>query len=300
MTLLFGAIEAGGTSFRCAIGNETETIDSVEFSTGAPGETLRRAAEFVTTRGPVAALGVAMFGPLDLKTGRTLRTPKSAWQDIDVRGELQRAARTTVCIETDVNAAALAEWHARRERSSSPFVYVTVGTGIGGGAVVHGTPLHGILHPEMGYMRVARHVDRAGCVDAWEGACAFHGACVEGLASGAAIQKRTGRRADELDDGHPVWDSVADALSQLVNNLVLVLSPSHVVLGGGVMARHGLRERVATQTDALLAHYLPARTSADPLILEPVYAHSGLAGAFALARGSHLPSAPENGPRSAA
>lgn len=302
MSALFGAIEAGGTAFRCAVGDGNSTTDFVEFPTTTPEDTLARACDFFAAHSNLAALGVAMFGPLDFARGRTLATPKHGWQDVPVVDTLEQKLGTPVAIDTDVNAAALAESQAHRALPNAPFVYITVGTGIGGGWVLDGRPVHGILHAEMGHMRVARFVFENGSVDTWAGSCPFHGACAEGLASGSAIEARTQTSARELASDDPVWAAVANALAQVLVNVTLTLSPSHVVLGGGVMRRPGLRERVAAEREALLANYLPRpSTHADgtPFVLEPRHVHSGLAGAFALARRSHLPSAPQNGPRSA-
>src|SRR5688500_5656056 len=242
---LVGGIEAGGTKVVCAVGTGPDDVRAeARVPTTTPAETLGRVVAFFAeqaARAPLAALGVACFGPIDLDPrsptfGWITTTPKPGWRDVDVVGPLRAALRVPVAFDTDVNAAALAEQRWGAGQRLGTLVYVTVGTGIGGGAVVDGRPLHGLVHPEMGHVRVPH--DRAR--DPFDGICPAHGDCWEGLATAPAIAARWGRPPETLPDDHPAWALEARYLALGLANLVLTLSPERVVLGGGVMARAAL------------------------------------------------------------
>jgi len=219
-------------------------------------------------------VGVATFGPLDLEAGATLRTPKPGWDGVPIRRWLEERLGVPVKVETDVNAAALAEARWGAARGCDPVVYVTVGTGIGGGVVVRGEPLHGRLHPEMGHL--AAPVIEG---DEWPGVCPFHGRCFEGLASGPAIAARVGRPAKEIPDEDPVWALCARYLGQLMANAALMLSPERIVLGGGVGGRPGMLKRVRAATMGALGGYLQMR---EDLVVAPHFEDPGLVGALGL------------------
>ena len=280
MGALFGGMEAGGTKFLCAVGRGPDTAAETRIPTTTPAETLGAAITFFEKHGPLAALGVASFGPVDLDPRSTTwgfitTTPKPGWAHTDVVGPLRRALRVPVAFETDVNAAALAEqrWGAARDAAS--VVYVTVGTGIGGGAVVNGRPVHGLVHPEMGHQRVPH--DRAS--DPFPGVCPHHGDCWEGLAAAPALAARWGAPPESLPDDHPAWDLEARYLALGLANLLLTLSPERLVLGGGVMSRPGLLPRVRTLVDEIVGGYVPTAVIAPPALGD----RSGLLGALALA-----------------
>jgi fructokinase len=250
---VLGGIEAGGTKWVCAVGDELAT-----FPTTTPDETLGRAIEFFAGR-ELEALGVGCFGPVDLARGSIAATPKPGWQDVEVAAPLRAALGVPVAFDTDVNAAALAE---HRETSVDDLLYVTVGTGIGGGAVVGGRLVHGLVHPELGHMRVPRAPG-----DAFAGSCPFHGDCLEGLASGTALQERG---TDEFE---------AHYLALGLANAIAVLSPQRIVLGGGVMKTPGLLDRVRAGVERLVAGYV-----ARPEIVAPVLGdRAGVVGAVCLA-----------------
>ena len=258
---LTGAIEAGGTKFLCAVGTGPDDVRAeAQVPTTTPAETLERVVAFFArqaARAPLAALGVASFGPVDLDPrsptfGFITTTPKPGWRGVDLVGPLRRILGVPVAFETDVNAAALAEQHWGAGRGLATVVYVTVGTGIGGGVVVDGRPLHGLVHPEIGHVRVPH--DRAR--DTFVGVCPAHGDCWEGLASAPALAARWGRAPELLPDDHPAWALQAHYLALGLANLVLTLSPERLVLGGGVMARAQLYPLVRTGISELLAGYL--------------------------------------------
>lgn len=274
-----GALLGGGTRF-IAAWRDGEEEQRLVVPTGDPATVIEKLAAFFAAH-PVAGLGVAMFGPIELsgdKRGTLLATPKPGWTGTNILEELaasierQGAEAPPMGLETDVGGAALAE-HAVRG-SGADLVYVTVGTGIGAGAVVNGKVLRGARHPEMGHVAAPRS-------DPFAGVCPFHGACIEGVASGPAISARTGRPSQELEDDDPVWTHVAAALGRLTADIALILCPNVVVLGGGViearpflrkLARHSMREK--------LGRY----GVSEPSIEAPVHERPGLEGAFVLAR----------------
>jgi len=264
VTVLCG-VELGGSKCVCLVGTGPGNIlAQTSLPTGAdPAVTIERIAvllrEWRRAHGPIAALGISSFGPLDLGTrsatyGFITSTPKPGWRRTDVVGPLSRACPVPVGFETDVNGAALAEGRWGAARGCHSYAYITVGTGIGVGLVAGGRPVRGFSHPELGHIRIVR---RAG--DSWQGACSFHGDCVEGLASGVAIEGRTGRRAADLQPDDPVWELVAHALGQLLHTLVLATAPQRILLGGGVM--HGqpqLFGRLRRELQQSLNHYIEA------------------------------------------
>jgi fructokinase len=293
MPTLYGGIEAGGTKFVCAIGaGPGALLAEARFPTTTPAETLGRAIAFfqehVARHGPLAAVGVACFGPVDPDPasptfGCITSTPKPGWRHTDVVGPLRQALGLPIGFDTDVNGAALGEWRWGVAQGLNNVVYLTIGTGIGGGALVNGRPLHGLVHPEMGHLRLPH--DRQ--ADPFPGACPYHGDCWEGLASGPALQQRWGQPAATLPPEHPAWPLEAHYIAQGVANLVCALSPQRLVLGGGVMGQPHLFPLVRAEVQRLLNGYVQS-----PSILETIDAYmvppalgplSGVLGALVLA-----------------
>jgi fructokinase len=290
-----GGVEAGGTKFLCAVGTGPDDVRAqARVPTTTPGETLEHVVAFFaehTSRTPLAAVGVASFGPVDLdprspRFGSITTTPKPGWRGVDLVGPLGTALGVPVGFDTDVNAAALAEQRWGAGRGLGTFVYVTVGTGIGGGVVVDGRPLHGLLHPEMGHMRVPH--DRAR--DPFAGICPSHGDCWEGLATGPALAARWGQPPETLPDEHPAWAIEADYLALGLANIVLTLSPERVVLGGGVMTRGHLYGRVRAGVSEVLGGYLRSSALdsglARYIVAPELGERAGVLGAMALAQAS--------------
>ena len=293
MDRLVGGLETGGSKVVCAIGTGAGDVRAeARFPTTTPAQTLQHAAEFFTeqaARTPLAALGVASFGPLDLDPrsptfGFITTTPKPGWASVDLLSPLREALGVPVALDTDVNGAALAEQRWGAGRGVESLVYVTVGSGIGGGALVHGRPVHGLVHPEMGHLRVPH--DRA--LDPFPGACPHHGDCLEGLASGPALAARWGHPPDTLPDAHPAWDLQAHYLALGLANIIIVLSPHRVVLGGGIMARSHLYPLIRVKLVAALAGYIrtPGLTNdIDTYLVPPSLGpQAGVLGALALAQ----------------
>ncbi|MDE2595440.1 MAG: ROK family protein [Sphingomonadales bacterium] len=289
---LYAAVEAGGTKFVVAVGHgHDRVLKSARIDTRDPAYTLGETARFLSAAqaelGPVAGLGVATFGPVRLDPaaadfGRLLATPKPGWDSVNLVEPLVEALGCRAALDTDVNAAALAEARAGAGRGCDSVVYVTIGTGIGAGIVVGGRPVHGMMHPEAGHLMVRRHPDDAG----FAGICPYHGDCCEGLACGPAIAARSGRAAEDLPHDHPHWAIVADAVGQLCASLALTVSPQRILLGGGVMTSGALFPAVRAATARSLNGYLvPLREhgALERLIMPPELDNPGLAGAFLLA-----------------
>ena len=283
-----GALEAGGTKMVCAIGDENGSVFEREsFPTRAPGETMPDVIGYFRDKG-VAALGIGSFGPLNLNAddpafGSITTTPKPGWRDYPLRQSLMEALGVPVGIDTDVNAAALAEARLGAGKGLDSLVYYTIGTGVGGGVVTEGRLLHGLVHPEIGHM-LLRPDPRDPAPD---GFCPYHKGCAEGLASGPAIEKRWGMPAKDLPADHVAWDVEAEYLAQLCANTILALSPKRIVLGGGVMHQLHLFPRVRRLTLEKLNGYVshPAiLNDIDGFIVPPGLGdNAGAAGALLLA-----------------
>ncbi|MCV2886309.1 ROK family protein [Aestuariibacter sp. AA17] len=289
MMQYFGAIEAGGTKFNCAIFNDArEILAACRIPTTHPQTTLHQAAAFFQTYKhdyPLAALGIASFGPLDLdpkssEYGYITRTPKPDWSHTPLLDFFKQQCGCPIRIDTDVNGAALAEYQWGAAQHTDVAVYLTIGTGVGGGIIINGKPLHGLVHPEIGHMLVDAPPDV-------EGVCPFHGNCVEGLASGFALNHIWQQPAETLPIEHKAWQIEVGVLSQLCHNLMMTLSPQKILMGGGVMAKTGLLERVQAATDSSLAKYisLPSHQHISDIICSPYFEQdAGLYGGFALAQ----------------
>lgn len=280
----FAGIEAGGTKFVLGVGRGPDAIEATAtIPTRSPAQTLSDALSWFAQQGPVDALGIACFGPVQLDRrapdwGHITRTTKAGWSNTDVAPALGRAMAVPVGFDTDVNGAALAEARWGAWRSCRGLVYVTVGTGIGGGAVFDGLSLHGAGHAEMGHVPVPRHPqDRE-----FAGICPFHGDCLEGLASGPAIAARWGASLSDLPADHPAHEIVAWYLGQFTTMVQAMIAPQRIILGGGVMNTPGLFDRVVDAARSAGGAYFGA-DAADLLARPGLGARSGLAGALILA-----------------
>jgi fructokinase len=290
---LFGAVEAGGTKFVCAIGDENGTIRAESrVPTTDAVSTLAAVRDFFDAQrralGTFSAIGIGCFGPVILdkrsaKYGCIGKTPKAGWSDVDVVGMLAQEFSCPVGFDTDVNAAALAEHRWGAARGVKTVVYLTVGTGIGGGVLVDGAPLHGLTHPEIGHIRPRRH---ALDVD-FPGVCPFHGDCLEGLASGPAILARCGVDLLHLEADHAQWQMQTDYLGQLCAQLVFTLSPQRIIMGGGVMAQERLFPGIRDRMLHWLGGYVDRSellADSDHYVVPPgLGARAGVLGAIGLA-----------------
>jgi fructokinase len=298
-SVLVGAIEAGGTKFVCAVGTGPQDLTRSEFATGDRPE---RVLAQVTTwlagqqrqRGKLRAIGIGSFGPLDLHPGSPTygyitSTPKPGWRDTDVLGAVRQAfPNVPIGFDTDVNAAALGEYRWGNGAGLTDFVYVTIGTGIGAGAMAGGQLLHGLVHSEMGHMMVPRVAG-----DTFPGVCPYHGACWEGLCTGPALLKRTGMPAEQLSPDHEAWALETQYIAYALANIVCVLSPQRIILGGSVRKAGGLGserffQMIRVKVQQALNGYIVSPALAegiDRYIVPPLLGDdAGVCGAIALAQ----------------
>ncbi|WP_418965461.1 ROK family protein [Cetobacterium sp.] len=282
-----GAIEAGGTKFVCGIADENGNIfERASFPTETPEITLKKVYDFFKDKG-VEAIGVGSFGPIDPNPnsdtyGYITKTPKKYWSDFNLIGELQKNLNIPMAFDTDVNGAALGEatWGAAKGLKNC--LYLTIGTGIGGGALVSGKLIHGMLHPEMGHIFVRRHPE-----DTYVGKCPFHNDCFEGLAAGPAIEDRWGVKAFELPTDHKAWEFEAYYIAQALVNYILIVSPEKIILGGGVMKQSQLFPLIRKNVKEMLNNYVQTKEilkDIDNYIVYPGLGdNAGLLGCIALA-----------------
>ncbi len=286
---LYGGIEAGGTKFVCALGTGPDDVRALtRFSTRTPDETLAETIAFFRAQPePPVAVGIGSFGPVDPNPasptyGYITSTPKAGWPHTDVAGAVRRALGVPVAFDTDVNAAALGEHRWGAAQAVDTFIYITVGTGFGGGGMVEGRRLHGLLHPEMGHIFVPRAPG-----DDFAGVCPFHGDCLEGLATGPALAARWGRPGHELPADHEAWVIEAHYLAMAVINFILTLSPERIILGGGVMHQTHLFPMIRETVQRRLNGYVQRPQILDAIdgyIVPPVLGdRAGVLGSMALA-----------------
>ncbi len=291
---LYGLIEAGGTKFVCAIATGPQDVrDEVRFPTTTPQETLARTLEYFQDaqrrHGRLASLGIGCFGPVDLNPasptwGYVTATPKPGWQDTEVAGFLGRALGLPVGFDTDVNGAALGEHLWGAGQGLANLIYLTVGTGVGGGVLLNGQLVHGLVHPEVGHFLLA-----PASTDSFPGLCPYHGHCVEGMAAGPALEKRWGRKAFELEPSHEAWILEAHYLAQACLAYVTCFSPQRIILGGGVMEQKQLFSLIQKQLLTLNHDYIrsPSLTQEGitSYIVPPGLGNkAGILGALALAQ----------------
>lgn len=285
---VYGCIEAGGTKFVLGVlSAPTDTAPTLRVPTTSPEETIQACLAFFAEHAPASgysAFGIASFGPVDLKPhsprwGYITETTKPGWRDTDIVGPFRQAFDCPVGFDTDVNGAVLAEGLWGAAAGIDVATYLTVGTGIGGGALIDGRPLHGRQHPEMGHYFPARHPR-----DSYVGGCPYHGACLEGLANGPSVIARWGASLSELPQDHEANDIIAYYLAQSVIAQQAMLSPGRIVLGGGVMQAPGLLGRVREVAARLGNGFFCASADYEGLVVDPALGtRSGLLGALALA-----------------
>jgi len=285
----YAGMEAGGTKFVCMVAAGPDDVRAqVSFPTAQPDETLGKAIAFFRSHEPFAALGIGTFGPCDLNPasptfGRLSTSIKPGWKEANLLDPFRQAFDVSIGIDTDVNVAALGEYTWGAGQGTEVLLYLTVGTGIGGGGVINGRMMHGLFHPEMGHIRVPRADG-----DPFAGICPYHCDCLQGLASGPAIEARWRNPASELPPDHPAWRMEASYLALAVCNYICTLSPNRIILGGGVMRQGHLFPLIHEEVKRLLNGYIRM-----PMILERIDEYigppalgdrAGVLGAIALAR----------------
>ena len=292
MKKIYGGIEAGGTKFICAVGTGPNDLQALtQFPTTNPEVTLGQVVDYFKEQRKTAnldSIGIGTFGPVDLNPASTTygfitTTPKPSWSNTDFKGIIERELDLPVVIDTDVNAAALGEHKWGAAQNLHTFLYLTIGTGIGGGGMLDGRLMHGLTHPEMGHIRIPHNWEK----DPFPGFCPYHGDCFEGLAAGPSIQNRYGVRGETLPEDHPAWDLLAEYVALALNNFICTLSPQRIVLGGGVMGQDHLLNSTRKNVQDLLNGYVNAREiieDIDHYIVRPdLKGRAGVLGSIALA-----------------
>lgn len=285
---MLGGIEAGGTKFVCAVGKEDGTIvERIQFDTLSPEETIPQIIDFFNKH-EIKSLGIGSFGPVDINPdsptyGNVTSTPKPGWKDYPFLKTLQEAIDVPMGFNTDVNAAALGEVMHGAAQDVDSCLYITVGTGVGAGAVFNGELLQGVSHPEMGHTVVRRHE-----TDSYEGFCPYHSDCLEGLAAGPAIERRWGKKGFELQDQTEVWELESYYLAQALVQFILILSPKRIVMGGGVMKQKQMFPFIQKKVQELLNGYVAVPEileNIDEYIVPPALGdNAGITGALMLAK----------------
>ncbi len=285
---MYGGIELGGTKIICAVGTGPADLQAeIRFPTTTPAEALAQILTFFQLY-RIAAIGIGSFGPISLHRGAPdygsiTTTPKSGWAHTDIVGPLGRALNIPIGFDTDVNAAALGEWRWGAGQGLDTFIYLTIGTGIGGGGISNGRLMHGLLHPEMGHIRLPRNQE----ADSFAGICPYHGDCLEGLACGPAMRARWGVSAEYLPIDHPAWKLQARYLALACVSFMCVLSPQRIILGGGVMHQRHLFPLIRREVQSLLNGYIQSPVvlqDIDSYIVPPALGNqAGILGTLALA-----------------
>jgi len=290
---LFGGIEGGGTKFICALAeDEHHILDEARFPTGTPSETVQRVTDFfqqhLRAGKTIQRIGLANFGPIDpvlgsSTYGKVLPTPKPGWTNFDIVSAVETTVNVPVIFDTDVNGAALAEAKWGAGKGLEGVLYLTIGTGIGGGYYINGDVIHGMLHPEMGHILIPHDFVR----DPFPGSCPFHADCFEGLANGPALEKRWGQKAETLPIDHPAWELEAEYIALALFNYILTLSPRKIILGGGVAKQIQMMPMIHARVKQLLNGYVHSdlvNEEIENYIVQPGLGDkAGIMGALALA-----------------
>ena len=281
-----GALEAGGTKMVCAIGNEKgEIFEKISIPTKTPETTMPEMIQWFQSK-KIETLGIGCFGPIDPDKdsptyGYITSTPKLAWKDYNIVGAFEEQLCCPVGFDTDVNGSALGEVTFGQAKGKKNIVYLTVGTGVGAGVYAEGKLLHGMLHPEAGHILMRKHPE-----DHYEGKCPYHKTCLEGLAAGPAIEARWGKKGIELADKKEVWELEAYYIGQALVDLILVLSPEKIILGGGVMHQEHMMPLVREEVRKQMAGYIKTKQMDDLdnyIVLPSLNDNQGIMGALKLA-----------------
>jgi fructokinase len=294
---LYGGIEAGGTKFVCAIGTGPEDLQNeVRFETTSPKETINRTLEYFKEQNlkeKLQAIGIGSFGPVELNMdssnyGFITFTPKPGWSNINIYGLIKEELKIPVGFNTDVNAAALGEYEWGAGQGLNNFIYLTIGTGIGGGVIINGRLLHGLQHPEMGHICIPQDIKD----DPYEGNCPFHKNCFEGLASGPAMKNRWGKSPEDLNKNHKAWDLEVQYISLALTNYICTLSPERIIIGGGIMEQKKLLPLILTSVKKMLNNYIHMEEITDNIeeyiVLPSLGKEAGILGALVLAKKEYI------------
>lgn len=291
----FIGIEGGGTKYKIVAASDPKNVlCQTTIPTTSPDETISRIGAFLVPllsdkSHRMQAIGLGQFGPIQVNPaaedyGTILNTPKAGWSGVNLITELRKITSLPIVLDTDVNAAAMGELYYGAARGLRNFVYITIGTGIGGAVVLNKKIVHGLLHPELGHMLIPHNIDN----DPFTGVCHFHKDCFEGLASGPALLARWKKPAETLAEDHRAWDLESTCIAQALVNLFLTLMPQRFILGGGIMQQKHLFSRISRKFCLLINHYIDVVKiipEFDQYIRPPQLDHdAGVFGAIALAK----------------
>ncbi|WP_112181957.1 MULTISPECIES: ROK family protein [Paraliobacillus] len=281
--MYYGGIEAGGTKFICAVSDQSfEIIDRVSIPTTTPEETLKQVFSFFDQY-QLKAIGIGSFGPIDVNTesatyGYVTSTPKKGWTNYNFVGAIKSRYAVPVAWTTDVNAAAYGEYRKGNGQQSKSCLYLTIGTGIGGGAVINGETIEGFGHPEMGHITVPNHPN-----DDFEGVCPYHSNCLEGLAAGPAIEKRLEKKSQDLDPTDEYWEIEAYYIAQALANYTMILRPEVLILGGGVMKQAQLFPLIREAFKSIINDYVVTPDLETYIVSPGLVDDAGITGSLLLA-----------------
>jgi len=281
MDKLFGGIEFGGTKTICAVGRENgDLVVHETIPTTSVEETLRAVCGFFARQSPVTALGVGSFGPLDineqsLEYGSIRNSPKEGWTNVALNALLTTHFDIPIKFDLDVNCAALGELHFGAGKNVDSFVYITLGTGIGGSLIINRRLEHGIMNLEMGHMRIPYEF-----LDGFEGACKFHGACLEGIASGHAMEQHYGQKPEDIKS-QDIWSAEANYIALALNNIIMTIGPEKIILGGGLIRHEELIEQIRSKLSFTINGYLQV-PDLDDYVVKSTGDTNGVLGAIKL------------------
>lgn len=280
---MYGGIEAGGTKFVCAVGDEKgNIIERVQIPTTIPEETMPQVIAFFK-QFDVKAIGIGSFGPIDVNResssyGNITSTPKIAWRDYPLVNKIKEVFEVPIGFNTDVNAAALGEATFGAAKGLDSCLYITVGTGIGAGAIVQGQLLQGLSHPEMGHILIRKHAN-----DSYQGKCPYHHDCFEGLAAGPALEERWGEKGINLAGRQEVWDLEGYYIAQAIMQYVLILSPKRIIVGGGVMKQKQVFSSIYKYLPEFVNGYVDMPDLSTYIVSPGLGDNAGIVGSFMLA-----------------
>lgn len=281
--MYYGGIEAGGTKFVCAVSDENfEIIEAISIPTTVPEVTMAKVFAFFDQY-QLQAIGVGSFGPIDVNLdsdtyGYITSTPKKGWNNYNFVGAIKDKYNIPVAWTTDVNAAAYGEYRRGSAQQAKSCLYLTIGTGIGGGAILDEKIVEGFGHPEMGHILVRRHP-----ADTFEGTCPYHDDCLEGLAAGPAIEQRLGKKGNMVAKDDPYWEQEAYYIAQALMTYTLILRPEKLILGGGVMKQQHLLPLIRQSFQALLNDYVTTPDLDSYIVTPGLVDHAGITGSILLA-----------------
>jgi fructokinase len=280
---LYGAIEFGGTKTICSTGfSSGEITAQTILPTRSVEQTLSDIYAFFDEDKNIAALGVGAFGPLHVDAsskeyGSIYNTPKAGWENVRLKSLLEEHFKVPIVMDLDVNCAAIGELYHGVAQGVCSFVYLTLGTGIGGSLIIDKQIIHGLTNIEMGHIRIPHEPFS----DSFQGVCPYHGDCLEGIASGFAMEQRYALKAEHIVDG-TVWDNQATYISAAIHNIMMSIGPRMIVLGGGLIKHSGFIEKIRTEVSKSINGYL-VFPNLDSFIVRSSSDTNGVVGAIKLA-----------------